>query len=131
MCLEVSKNVRQVSLLHISVFLICVYRFANRVCKTRARAHRWREECKLLKVEMDRVKRTLEHDANLWLSHAKSAAEGVALINAGEGAGAYAKRQAAIRTSIRLSFEEKWRFVGQWLELGETVTLQQATKMFQ
>ncbi len=69
---------------------------------------------------MDCVKCILEHDANLWLSHAKSAAEGVALINAGEGAGAYAKRQAAIRTSIQLSFEEKWRFVGQWLELGET-----------
>ncbi|KAK0230564.1 hypothetical protein IW262DRAFT_1478045 [Armillaria fumosa] len=89
-------------------------------CKTRARAHRWREECKLLKVEMDRVKRTLEHEANMWLSRAKSTAEGTALINAGEGAGAYAKRQAAIRTSMRLSFEEKWRFVGQWLELGET-----------
>ncbi|KAK0502087.1 hypothetical protein EDD18DRAFT_1100581 [Armillaria luteobubalina] len=88
-------------------------------CKTRARAHRWREECKLLKVEMERVKCTLEYDANLWLSRAKSAAEGVALINAGEGAGAYAKRQAAIRKSIRLSFEEKWRFVAQWLELGE------------
>ncbi|KAK0500749.1 hypothetical protein EDD18DRAFT_1279950 [Armillaria luteobubalina] len=89
-------------------------------CKTRARAHRWREECQLLRVEMDRVKRTLEHEANLWLSRAKSAAEGVALINAGEGAGAYAKRQAMIRTSLRLSFEDKWRFVGQWLELGET-----------
>ncbi|KAK0500890.1 hypothetical protein EDD18DRAFT_1348323 [Armillaria luteobubalina] len=89
-------------------------------CKARARAHRWREECKLLKVEMDRVKRTLEYEANRWLSRAKSAAEGVALINASEGAGAYAKRQAAIRTSIRLSFEDKWRFVEQWLELGET-----------
>ncbi|KAK0499953.1 hypothetical protein EDD18DRAFT_1348754 [Armillaria luteobubalina] len=30
-------------------------------CKTRAQAHRWREECKLLKVEMDCVKRTLKH----------------------------------------------------------------------
>ncbi|KAK0467431.1 hypothetical protein IW261DRAFT_1613021 [Armillaria novae-zelandiae] len=88
-------------------------------CKTRARAHRWREECKLLKVEMERVKCTLEHDTNLWLSRAKSCAEGAALINAGEGAGAYAKRQAAIRKSMRVSFEEKWRFVGQWLELGE------------
>ncbi|KAK0486702.1 hypothetical protein EDD18DRAFT_1311625 [Armillaria luteobubalina] len=83
-------------------------------------SHRWHKECKLLKVEMDHVKRTLEHEANLWLSRAKSAAEGAALINAGEGAGAYAKRQAAIRTSMRLSFEEKWRFVAQWLELGET-----------
>ncbi|KAK0221290.1 hypothetical protein IW262DRAFT_1447825 [Armillaria fumosa] len=89
-------------------------------CKTRARAHRWREECKLLRVEMDRVKHTLEHEANLWLARAKSATEGVALINACEGAGAYAKRQATIRTSLRLSFEDKWRFVGQWLELGET-----------
>ncbi|KAK0484087.1 hypothetical protein EDD18DRAFT_1467586 [Armillaria luteobubalina] len=89
-------------------------------CKTRARAHQWREECQLLRVEMDRVKRTLEHEANLWLLHAKSAAEGVALINAGEGAGAYAKCQAMIQTLLRLSFEDKWRFVGQWLELGET-----------
>ncbi|KAK0493407.1 hypothetical protein EDD18DRAFT_1108187 [Armillaria luteobubalina] len=71
-------------------------------------------------VEMDRVKRTLEHEANLWMLHAKSMAEGAALINAGEGAGAYAKCQAAIRTSMRLSFEEKWQFIGQWLELGET-----------
>ncbi|KAK0472663.1 hypothetical protein IW261DRAFT_1553319 [Armillaria novae-zelandiae] len=88
-------------------------------CKTRARAHRWYEECKLLKVEMECVKCTLEHDTNLWLSHAKSATEGVALINAGEGAGAYAKHQAAIQKSVRLSFEGKWRFIGQWLELGE------------
>ncbi|KAK0471979.1 hypothetical protein EDD18DRAFT_1314665 [Armillaria luteobubalina] len=88
-------------------------------CKARARAHRWREECKLLKVEMDCVKCTLEYEANRWLSRAKSTAEGVALINASEGAGAYAKCQAAIRTSIRLSFEDKWRFVEQWLELGE------------
>ncbi|PBK58618.1 hypothetical protein ARMSODRAFT_859181, partial [Armillaria solidipes] len=70
----------------------------------------WREECKLLKVEMDHVKCTLEHDANLWLSHTKSTMEGIALINVGEGAGAYAKRQAAIQTSIRLSFEDKWRY---------------------
>ncbi|KAK0209438.1 hypothetical protein IW262DRAFT_1469039 [Armillaria fumosa] len=88
-------------------------------CKSRAQAHRWHEECKLLRVEMDHVKLTLEHEANLWLSHAKSAIKGVALINAGEGAGAYAKRQAAIRKALQLSFEEKWRYVGQWLELGE------------
>ncbi|KAK0488218.1 hypothetical protein EDD18DRAFT_1335263 [Armillaria luteobubalina] len=88
-------------------------------CKTRARAHQWCEECQLLRVEMDRIKRTLEHEANLWLSHAKSAVEGVALINAGEGAGAYVKCQAMIRTSLRLSFEDKWQFVGQWLELSE------------
>ncbi|KAK0470846.1 hypothetical protein IW261DRAFT_1553665 [Armillaria novae-zelandiae] len=69
-------------------------------CKTRARAHQWHEECKLLKVEMDHVKCTLKHEANLWLSRAKSTAEGVALINASEGAGAYAKRQAAIQTLI-------------------------------
>ncbi|KAK0243534.1 hypothetical protein EDD85DRAFT_732310, partial [Armillaria nabsnona] len=37
-------------------------------CKTCAQAHRWHEECKLLKFEMDHVKRTLEHNANLWLS---------------------------------------------------------------
>ncbi|KAK0490076.1 hypothetical protein EDD18DRAFT_1358694 [Armillaria luteobubalina] len=74
----------------------------------------------LLKVKMDRVEHTLEHEANLWLSHAKSAAEGVALINAGEGASAYMKCQAAIQTSLQLLFKEKWRFVGQWLELGET-----------
>ncbi|KAK0474609.1 hypothetical protein IW261DRAFT_1341513, partial [Armillaria novae-zelandiae] len=66
-------------------------------CKAHARAHRWREECKLLKVEMDHVKHTLEYETNQWLSHAKSTMEGVALINAGEGAGAYAKCQAAIR----------------------------------
>ncbi|KAK0477824.1 hypothetical protein IW261DRAFT_1594300, partial [Armillaria novae-zelandiae] len=74
MCLEASKNACRIEW-----------------CKARARAHRWREECKLLKVEMDHVKRTLEYETNRWLSHAKSAAEGVALINAGEGAGAYAK----------------------------------------
>ncbi|KAK0478695.1 hypothetical protein EDD18DRAFT_1364551 [Armillaria luteobubalina] len=89
-------------------------------CKTCAQAHRWHEECKLLKVEMDHVKRMLEHEANLWMLHAKSVVEGAALINAGEGAGVYAKHQAAIQTLMRLSFEEKWRFVGQWLELGET-----------
>ncbi|KAK0472144.1 hypothetical protein IW261DRAFT_1424537 [Armillaria novae-zelandiae] len=54
--------------------------------QTHARAHRWCEECKLLKVEMECLKCTLKHNTNLWLSRAKSAAEGVALINASEGA---------------------------------------------
>ncbi|KAK0493945.1 hypothetical protein EDD18DRAFT_1355860 [Armillaria luteobubalina] len=40
------------------------------------------------------------YEANQWLSHAKSTTEGVALINASEGAGAYTKCQAAIWTLI-------------------------------
>ncbi|KAK0241012.1 hypothetical protein EDD85DRAFT_763522, partial [Armillaria nabsnona] len=66
--------------------------------KTHARACQWHEECKLLKAEMVCVKCTLEHNANLWFSQAKSTVEGVALINTSEGASAYSKCQAAIQT---------------------------------
>ncbi|KAK0470911.1 hypothetical protein IW261DRAFT_1553650 [Armillaria novae-zelandiae] len=89
-------------------------------CKARARAHRWREECKLVNANMQRVKRTLEHDTNLWLSRAQSGMEGGAFITAGEGAAAYAKRQAAIRIAIKSSFEQKWCRVEEWIALGET-----------
>ncbi|KAK0488128.1 hypothetical protein EDD18DRAFT_1110504 [Armillaria luteobubalina] len=37
-------------------------------CKTRAQAHQWQEECKLLSAEMGRVKQTLDYEAVLWLS---------------------------------------------------------------
>ncbi|KAK0466634.1 hypothetical protein IW261DRAFT_1553911 [Armillaria novae-zelandiae] len=89
-------------------------------CKARAWAHRWREESKLLSVEMARVKCTLDYEANLWLSRASSTPMGGTLVNAGEGVAAYAKRQASIRKSIRESFEKKWRFADKWMALGET-----------
>ncbi|KAK0465758.1 hypothetical protein IW261DRAFT_1427079 [Armillaria novae-zelandiae] len=41
-------------------------------------------------------------------------------INAGEGAGAYARCQAAIHTTIKAGFEWKWRYVEEWLSLGDT-----------
>ncbi|KAK0228030.1 hypothetical protein IW262DRAFT_1532140 [Armillaria fumosa] len=88
-------------------------------CKAHAQAHRWREECKLVNADMQRVKRTLEHDTNLWLSRAKSGMEGGAFVMAGEGAAAYAKRQAAIRVAIKSNFEHKWRYVEDWIALGE------------
>ncbi|KAK0505477.1 hypothetical protein EDD18DRAFT_1305540 [Armillaria luteobubalina] len=89
-------------------------------CKTCARAHRWREECKLLSAEMGRVKQTLDYEADLWLSRASSTSMGGSLIQAGEGATAYAKRQASIRKSIRESFEKKWLYADQYIALGET-----------
>ncbi|KAK0491756.1 hypothetical protein EDD18DRAFT_1109505 [Armillaria luteobubalina] len=89
-------------------------------CKTCARAHRWREECKLLSAEMGHVKQTLDYEADLWLSRASSTSMGGSLIQAGEGATAYAKRQASIRKSIRESFEKKWLYADQYIVLGET-----------
>ncbi|KAK0482865.1 hypothetical protein EDD18DRAFT_1012437, partial [Armillaria luteobubalina] len=77
-------------------------------CKAHARAHHWREECKLVKADMQCVRCTLEHNAILWLSRAE---KGEASINAGEGAGAYARRQAAICTAIKAGFEQKWQYV--------------------
>ncbi|KAK0493894.1 hypothetical protein EDD18DRAFT_1041962, partial [Armillaria luteobubalina] len=70
-------------------------------CKARAWAHRWREECKLVSADMQHVKHTLDHNANLWLSRAQSGMMGGAFIATGEGASAYAKRQAAIRVAIK------------------------------
>ncbi|KAK0481089.1 hypothetical protein EDD18DRAFT_1312229 [Armillaria luteobubalina] len=89
-------------------------------CKTRARAHRWREECKLLSAEMGHVKQTLDYEADLWLSRASSTSMGGSLIQAGEGAAAYAKRQASIRKLICESFEKKWLYADQYIALGET-----------
>ncbi|KAK0478572.1 hypothetical protein EDD18DRAFT_1312571 [Armillaria luteobubalina] len=89
-------------------------------CKAHARAHHWREECKLVNADMQHVKHTLEHDADLWLSRAKSGMEGGAFVMAGEGAAAYAKCQAAIHVTIKSSFEHKWRYVEDWIALGET-----------
>ncbi|KAK0486448.1 hypothetical protein IW261DRAFT_1416228 [Armillaria novae-zelandiae] len=74
-------------------------------CKAHARVHCWREECKLVKADMQHVRHTLKHDAILWLSQAEKREAG---INASEGAGAYARCQAAIHTAIKARFKWKW-----------------------
>ncbi|KAK0491728.1 hypothetical protein EDD18DRAFT_1109479 [Armillaria luteobubalina] len=63
---------------------------------------------------------TLDYEADLWLSRASSTSMGGSLIQAGEGAAAYAKCQASIRKSICELFEKKWLYANQYIALGET-----------
>jgi hypothetical protein len=90
-------------------------------CSTRARAHRWQEECLLLAQEMDRVERFWEWDAVQWRQRGATYAQGTApklslkdmehpeLVDQASrvaseldmGKRAYTERQAAIRQRLR------------------------------
>ncbi|KAG2006690.1 hypothetical protein CC2G_014446 [Coprinopsis cinerea AmutBmut pab1-1] len=99
-------------------------------CKTRARAHRWQEECMLLQEEMRRVVAFWEWDAKRWetradrcrkdesfVTPAPSAFNSVQVVweaeveklnRIREGKIAYALRQAAIRRRIIDRCLKKW-----------------------
>ncbi|KAK0497778.1 hypothetical protein EDD18DRAFT_1072294 [Armillaria luteobubalina] len=74
--------------------------------KSRARAHRWREECLLLTEEKRRVRETLLHTAHLWDSRGSSWEE--LEPSQVEGVRAHAARQAAVFRSVSEHFRVLW-----------------------
>ncbi|KAJ8515159.1 hypothetical protein ONZ45_g7382 [Pleurotus djamor] len=69
-------------------------------CKTRARAHRWQEECLLLHEEMRRVVQFHEYQTNIWTSRAE--------VVETEGKRAYALRQASIQRGLADKCRKSW-----------------------
>ncbi|KAK0457575.1 uncharacterized protein EV420DRAFT_1643914 [Desarmillaria tabescens] len=80
-------------------------------CKTRARAHRWREEVVLVLEEMKHVKAFFAWEARTWLE--RDTREDIS-----EGECAYALRQADMRVRMREHCIERWKNVPTWLETG-------------
>jgi hypothetical protein len=93
--------------------------------KSRARAHRWREEVQLLKEEMNRTHKFLEWEEEWWNSQANQRQPVVLLgetrvmdVILLEGLEAYARRQADLRWRLRMHFGYLWRDVASWIEKG-------------
>lgn len=75
-------------------------------CKARSRSERWAEEVILLREEMRRVEAFFEWEKQQWLQRAPARTfENEAEC---EGSVAYAKRQAALRSSIVTGFQSLW-----------------------
>ncbi|EIW53788.1 uncharacterized protein TRAVEDRAFT_134057, partial [Trametes versicolor FP-101664 SS1] len=86
-------------------------------CKARARARRWAEEVELLQEEMRRV--VLYHDwaSRQWLERVD--ANTAQSSDYRDGANAYAYRQSAVRAWMRDFCHHSWRYVPDWVNLGE------------
>lgn len=91
---------------------LCFIPVALRIewAKSRARAHRWQEECALLLEEIRRVKSFFNWEAVRWDARAKKAAN--------EGPRAYAHRQAAIRRDMLARFVQNWQDVAAYEQMG-------------
>jgi hypothetical protein len=94
--------------------------------KSRARAHRWKEEVQLLKEEMNRTHKFLEWEEGWWLSQVNRrqpdvwvAGTRVTDVILLEGLEAYARRQADLRWRLQKHFGYLWRDVGLWIKKGE------------
>ncbi|KIL55458.1 hypothetical protein M378DRAFT_90872, partial [Amanita muscaria Koide BX008] len=85
-------------------------------CKSRARAHRWQEECLLLEEEMSRVICFFTWRANWWT---KVADYDAALT---EGRHAYALRQASIQIALKTRCSTAWEGLATQLNNDKTVT---------
>ncbi|EMD32328.1 hypothetical protein CERSUDRAFT_68683 [Gelatoporia subvermispora B] len=91
-------------------------------CKSRARAHRWSEECDLLQEEMRRVTAFHEWQAGWWIDRAgvcvtleqQREEEQDSYI---EGSEAYARRQSRIRCQLQAKCTESWKSVEKWVAL--------------
>ncbi|KAK0490084.1 hypothetical protein EDD18DRAFT_1465849 [Armillaria luteobubalina] len=83
-------------------------------CKCRARAERWKEECELVREEMDRVSQFFKWEAQRWTLRAEEAIPGTA-----GGPRAYALRQAALREDMHSHCVQTWLYMDQWIELGQ------------
>jgi hypothetical protein len=97
--------------------------------KSRARAHRWREEIELLKEEMDRTHKFLEWEEGWWNSQVNRRQPTVLVgdtpvtdVTLLEGLEAYARRQADLRRRLWEHFGYLWRDVGSWINKGEVPT---------
>ncbi|KDQ22301.1 hypothetical protein PLEOSDRAFT_163201 [Pleurotus ostreatus PC15] len=80
-------------------------------CKSRARAHRWQEECILLKEEMQRILQFHTWQAGIWEGRANEASL--------KGAQSYALRQKHIQQSLASACTESWRNVEGYMSMGE------------
>lgn len=80
-------------------------------CKSRSRAHRWQEECVLLKEEMRRVIQFHTWQAGVW--------EGRAKIADTDGAHAYAWRQSWTREKLVTTCTTSWACLGDYLGMGQ------------
>lgn len=70
-------------------------------CRTRARAHRWEEECLLLSEEMRRTAEFFLWDANRWVERRKASMEmPTSDRRVSLGRMAYAHKQAQIRFDL-------------------------------
>ncbi|KAK0494233.1 hypothetical protein EDD18DRAFT_1355547 [Armillaria luteobubalina] len=74
--------------------------------RSRARAHRWQEECLLLTEEKRRILKTFAYEAERW-DQRQSGWQGLGLDYA-EGVQAYARRQADMYCRLTLKFQIHW-----------------------
>lgn len=79
---------------------------------------RWNEEVELLLEEMRRVKAFLSWQAGWWIEREDHSDLSITAAQM-EGLSAYARRQAQIRLYLKVSFESMWRFVEQWVTMGD------------
>jgi hypothetical protein len=113
---------KQVSRYVFLVFTINCESLALRIewCKARARAHRWQEECLLLREEMRRVLAFFGWQAEDWdriaQDHADKSLTGSDNDSIQFGKVAYASLQATIRRKMKIHCENKWN--GFSLKLG-------------
>lgn len=84
-------------------------------CKARARAHRWQEECILLKEEMRRVIQFFDSEVLRWNGLAEEDLENIPELR--EGCRAYGYRQASIWLAMREYCQETWCAVPQAVKL--------------
>ncbi|KAK0499302.1 hypothetical protein EDD18DRAFT_1102675 [Armillaria luteobubalina] len=78
------------------------------------RAEQWKEECELVREEMDRVSRFFKWEAQRWTLRAEEAIPGTA-----GGPRPYALHQAALREDMHSHCVQTWLYVDQWIELGQ------------
>ncbi|KAJ7033272.1 hypothetical protein C8F04DRAFT_1396133 [Mycena alexandri] len=92
--------------------------------KTRARAGRWTEEVNLLEEEMRRILVFLEWRATWWRGLKDGRPEVVDDGVLSEGFNAYAERQAVIQEMMKTRFEDNWKDVARWIQLGREGVLE-------
>jgi hypothetical protein len=78
-------------------------------CKARSHSERWAEEVTLLREEMRRVVAFFEWEKHQWLQRAPARTFENEVER--EGSVAYAKRQAALRSSIVTGFQFLWKTI--------------------
>ncbi|KAH9478096.1 hypothetical protein JR316_0010334 [Psilocybe cubensis] len=87
-------------------------------CKSRARAHRWQEECLLLAEEMRRVIAFFNWQANIWETRATdivASSNSISDSTTLDGKIAYAQKQAGIRRDIVALCEKEWKGISESL----------------
>jgi hypothetical protein len=88
--------------------------------RSRARAHRWKEEIDLVAEEMARVERYLTWEKDKWMAAAikrqndEENISGHVPVALNEGLAGYAYRQADLRDRMRCHFRYLWRYVDDW-----------------